>query len=585
MRTLEGSSSHASTQMVSAKRKEAPAPSLEGSSSHPSSSSTKRKSALIPDPDPAKRKVASALERAKRKAAPAESSGRGLSSQKTKMTTTKPDGKEQEESRQEAPAGRPARVQIFHSYKLTRSFDFKSVSSPGEAKLITDRGHYNGGQTNLSPDFQNERRQLDWLFPTKIERLQELTRKLGFSRGGEVVDLLLDTIPISLLGFQDYKARTYHQQTLHSSPANPPFNVGFSGTYPSQRSPLFPAPQFSQNPQGIGPNSFTPTGGLGADSPFPAPQFSQNQQGVATNSFTPTSGPGAASPFLAPQFSQNRQGVAPNSFTSTGGLGAASPFPAPVQFSQNPQGVAPNSFTPTGGLGAGGTIRTPGRPTQIGGLEGATIPTPTPTGGVGRGSTAGYYSNPRTSISTPSKCPHTPTPRAVHSSTGPLTAHPSDLPMPSTFNFNGFRGGYLSNNDTSRMLQQHEVRKQLLSLFRNRLLSHLSHLRNSHHERERTSQAENRSQAMQLPVKSGHDTRSRHLYLMRDSTPNPSPSQNILNQVQAPTERTVDVDNPNQLAVEGHQDGRGSEGSPGAAEANKTNIVHVDAVNVKEADA
>ena len=491
MRTLEGSSSHASTQMVSAKRKEAPAPSLEGSSSHPSSSSTKRKSALIPDPDPAKRKVASALERAKRKAAPAESSGRGLSSQKTKMTTTKPDGKEQEESRQEAPAGRPARVQTFHSYKerldkLTLSFDFKSVSSPGEAKLITDLGYYNGGQTKLSPDFQNERRQLDWLFPTKIERLQELTRKLGFSRGGEVVDFLLDIIPTSLLGFQDYEARFYHQQTLHSSPANPPFNVGFSETYSSQRSPLFPAPQFSQNPQGIGPNS----------------------------------------------------------------------------------------FTPTGGLGAGGTIRTPGRPTQIGGLEGATIPTPTPTGGVGRGSTAGYYSNPRTSISTPSKSPHTPTPRAVHSSTGPLTAHPSDLPMPSTFNFNGFRGGYLSNNDTSRMLQQHEVRKQLLS-----------HLRNSHHERERTSQAENRSQAMQLPVKSGHDTRSRHLYLMRDSTPNPSPSQNILNQVQAPTERTVDVDNPNQLAVEGHQDGRGSEGSPGAAEANKTNIVHVDAVNVKEADA
>jgi len=272
---------------------------------------------------------------AKRKA-PASRSSDHLSTKKGKTTTTKSEA--ELEMQQEAATTTARRVQLPNACKekleeLRRYLKFQSVGSTVDFLLPTPEGAkaileftkdlgYNSGaetidwlvemvRTKQSPDFENTSRQVEWLLPTETRRLQELTRELGFDRGGQTVDWLLrmaseefltltrllrfqdsaNTVQWLLhqagrVGIQDTQAHIHHPASLDNV-------IGYPGTYSSHAAPPFPTPvQFSQNPQGVTPTTFTPRGGLGGSSttryssspynPTPTPTLVQSRTGPVT---------------------------------------------------------------------------------------------------------------------------------------------------------------------------------------------------------------------------------------------------------------------------------------------------------------
>jgi hypothetical protein len=252
---------------------------------------------------PAKRKATSSP-------APGRSSTR-LSTKKPKMTTTKSDAEAEMKSKEATT--RAPRVQMPHDCKerldeLTRLLDFKTLGSTVDyclpttqgvkamAELTKGMGYDNCGQTidwllemvrtKQTPDFQDARRRVDWLLPSQIVRLQELTRELGFERGGQTVDWLLPVASkeflmlTHLLGFRE-SSETIQWLLQQAKPALAAIierhraSTGTAG-YPAapMHAPSFPTPQFSQNPQGVTPITFTPTGGLGGGT-TPTPRLQE----------------------------------------------------------------------------------------------------------------------------------------------------------------------------------------------------------------------------------------------------------------------------------------------------------------------
>jgi len=587
---------------------------------------------------PAKRKAASTPA-----PAPARSSAR-LSSKKPKMTTTKPDT--EEEMKQEAPTRAP-RVQLPDACKerldeLTRALDFKTLGSTVDfllpstegakfiAELTKDMGFNSGRQTidwllemvraKQSPDFENARRQLDWLLPNQTGRLQELTRELGFDRGGQTVDWILpmaskDFLNLThLLGFQ--KSTNTIEWLLHQAKPAIAATIGrYSGTYSSPSAPPFLTPQFSQNREGLRSSTFTPAAGLGGGT-TPTPTPTGGLGGGTTwyysipHSPTPvqsSTGPVTANPntyfngFSGGQSQMNGYGQYQRGYMWNNDMFNSAKMMQPMSRPRSEISTLEDIKSQQASVE---DIKSHNR---VGGrLKRENIQSRNKVGG--RLKRRGQAENNRAAYTGDIVRPGVSTP-VQHS----INNHPN-------LNAAGDRG---------IRMDQLQAPPQV-----NHLLSQGS---NSLHELGGSSKAQNHSWAMQMPVQNV-GTASNDANQMSSWIPNPNPAQDIIKQIQAPADITmeghdaIDIKDiePRELRekpmdefvdteietqtkkkqevnefvnieiepetkkqqdaiseVEGHKDGGGNQGLLEEAEATgghvgDTNIVEVDAVDVKD---